>query len=135
MRLSNLFGVALVLTVIGCAAPANSPQNSPQDLSQSSAPPLPSQAALPDPPQRQPLGEGIPAAAPTATVAEAPSTGPAVTIDGANPLTPEQETLLASLKSQGLAPELENEVWLNSAPLKLEDLRGKVVIVEFWTYG
>ena len=40
-----------------------------------------------------------------------------------------------NLPSQGPAPELTNEVWINSEPLRLEDLRGKVAIVEFWTYG
>ncbi|HEY7531615.1 MAG TPA: redoxin domain-containing protein [Nitrospiraceae bacterium] len=33
------------------------------------------------------------------------------------------------------APEILNETWLNSAPLQLKDLRGKVVMVEFWTFG
>ncbi|MBI3002832.1 MAG: hypothetical protein HYY54_04275 [candidate division NC10 bacterium] len=33
------------------------------------------------------------------------------------------------------APEVESPVWINSAPLRLADLRGKVVLVEFWTYG
>ena len=33
------------------------------------------------------------------------------------------------------APELEADAWLNSEPLSLADLRGKVVIIEFWTYG
>jgi hypothetical protein len=33
------------------------------------------------------------------------------------------------------APELANEVWINSRPLRLADLRGKVVLLEFWTYG
>jgi cytoskeletal protein RodZ len=47
----------------------------------------------------------------------------------------EQLRLLASLKSQGAAPELLNEVWLNSEPLRLADLRGKVILVEFWTFG
>jgi len=49
--------------------------------------------------------------------------------------SPAQQELLATLKSQGAAPELTNEIWLNSTPLTLAELRGKVVIVEFWTLG
>jgi thiol-disulfide isomerase/thioredoxin len=49
--------------------------------------------------------------------------------------TEAQLQLLASLENQGAPPELFNEVWLNSDPLKLADLHGKVVIVEFWTFG
>jgi thiol-disulfide isomerase/thioredoxin len=33
------------------------------------------------------------------------------------------------------APEIISPTWLNSEPLKLETLRGKVVMVEFWTFG
>ena len=33
------------------------------------------------------------------------------------------------------APDINNEIWLNSQPLQLSDLRGKVVMVEFWTFG
>lgn len=50
-------------------------------------------------------------------------------------LTVEQMRTLAGLKNYGPAPELTNEIWLNSEPLQLADLRGNVVIVEFWTYG
>ena len=33
------------------------------------------------------------------------------------------------------APEFQDiEKWLNSEPLKLQELRGKVVLVDFWTY-
>jgi len=49
--------------------------------------------------------------------------------------TEAQLQLLASLENQGAPPELFNEVWLNSEPLKLADLHGKFVIVEFWTFG
>jgi len=34
------------------------------------------------------------------------------------------------------APEFPpNTQWLQSEPLKLADLRGRVVIVQFWTFG
>jgi thiol-disulfide isomerase/thioredoxin len=43
---------------------------------------------------------------------------------------------LASLPDLGPAPELTNTTWLNvDSPLRLADLRGKVVIVEMWTFG
>ncbi|MDR4479606.1 MAG: redoxin domain-containing protein [Nitrospira sp.] len=34
-----------------------------------------------------------------------------------------------------LAPEITNQTWLNSERLHLADLKGKVVLVEFWTFG
>ncbi len=33
------------------------------------------------------------------------------------------------------APELKGGPWLNSEPLKLKDLRGKVVLIKMWTFG
>jgi thiol-disulfide isomerase/thioredoxin len=33
------------------------------------------------------------------------------------------------------APDIRNETWLNSAPLRMAELKGKVVMVEFWTFG
>jgi len=33
------------------------------------------------------------------------------------------------------APEITSPVWLNSEPTRMADLRGKVVLVEFWTFG
>ena len=42
----------------------------------------------------------------------------------------------ASLPDLGPAPELTNTTWLNvDAPLRLADLRGKVVAIDMWTFG
>lgn len=42
----------------------------------------------------------------------------------------------AALPDFGPAPELTNTIWLNTdQPLRLADLRGKVVLLEMWTFG
>jgi hypothetical protein len=33
------------------------------------------------------------------------------------------------------APDISGGPWINSQPLALADLKGQVVLVEFWTYG
>ena len=33
------------------------------------------------------------------------------------------------------APDIASQTWLNSDPIHLTDLKGKVVMVEFWTFG
>jgi thiol-disulfide isomerase/thioredoxin len=33
------------------------------------------------------------------------------------------------------APDIASHTWLNSDPIHLSDLKGKVVMVEFWTFG
>jgi len=59
-----------------------------------------------------------PAASPTPTLAP-PTVAPAL-----------------SLPDLGPAPDITNEVWLNTdRPLNLAALRGKAVLVEFWTFG
>ncbi|MGH7308087.1 MAG: hypothetical protein ACREK6_05265 [Candidatus Rokuibacteriota bacterium] len=40
-----------------------------------------------------------------------------------------------AVKLGGPAPEITAGPWINSAPLTLAGLRGRVVLVEFWTYG
>lgn len=41
-----------------------------------------------------------------------------------------------TLPDLGAAPELTNDTWLNvDAPLRLADLRGKVVAIDMWTFG
>lgn len=40
------------------------------------------------------------------------------------------------LRDYGPAPELTNAVWLNTeTPLRLANLRGKVTLIDMWTYG
>jgi len=33
------------------------------------------------------------------------------------------------------APEVAGHAWINSSPLSMSQLDGRVVLVEFWTYG
>jgi thiol-disulfide isomerase/thioredoxin len=43
---------------------------------------------------------------------------------------------VASLPDMGPAPELTSNIWLNvDSPLRLADLRGKVILLEMWTFG
>jgi thiol-disulfide isomerase/thioredoxin len=45
-----------------------------------------------------------------------------------------EDTLIAADKATA-APEFAKGIWINSDPLMLEKLRGRVVMVEFWTFG
>lgn len=74
--------------------------------------------------QRRALLAGVAAAVAAPWVARAAGTGPAPA--GA----------AAALPDFGAAPEFTGiERWLNSAPLTLQQLRGRVVLVDFWTYS
>ena len=43
--------------------------------------------------------------------------------------------MVVSLPDLGPGPELRNEVWLNTdQPLRLAELRGKVVLLDMWTF-
>jgi thiol-disulfide isomerase/thioredoxin len=46
----------------------------------------------------------------------------------------EADTLIAADKAIA-APEFAKGNWINSDPLTLDKLRGRVVVVEFWTFG
>ena len=47
-----------------------------------------------------------------------------------------QPPVKVSLPDLGLAPELQNEFWLNTdQPLRLAELGGKVVLLDMWTFG
>lgn len=50
--------------------------------------------------------------------------------------TPTEEVIAVNLDDLGPAPEIENEIWLNTdQPLPLSSQAGKVVLLEFWTFG
>ncbi|MDR3468892.1 MAG: thioredoxin family protein [Xanthobacteraceae bacterium] len=54
--------------------------------------------------------------------------------DGNTPPAPDAEVRTAGLESN--APDFVGVTgWLNSEPLSIKALRGKVVLVDFWTYG
>ncbi len=40
-----------------------------------------------------------------------------------------------SLPSGPKAPKITNAVWLNTEPLSQDKLDGKVVLIDFWTFG
>jgi cytochrome c biogenesis protein CcdA/thiol-disulfide isomerase/thioredoxin len=91
------------------------------------APLAPMQSAMPkDSPVM--IEQSQPTAAPTATPAPAPAALP----------TPVEANLPAAvpLQNLGRAPEpVGITEWINSAPLTLQQLRGQVVLVHFWTFA
>ncbi len=53
-----------------------------------------------------------------------------------NQSPPSGNLTLASLQNYGPAPQIRGIAsWINSQPLNLTQLRGKVVLIDFWTYS
>lgn len=49
---------------------------------------------------------------------------------------PTRGAIVVDLPDMGEAPEWRNDVWINSdGPITLASQRGKVVLLEFWTFG
>lgn len=49
---------------------------------------------------------------------------------------PSEELRRAAYPDLGAAPELVGDTWINAdAPLRIVDLRGKVILVDMWTFG
>jgi thiol-disulfide isomerase/thioredoxin len=84
------------------------------------------------------------AARPVATAAAAaPAAGSAMmAMSGAAPSSPQSGAMMSAqgasgpAKTEGPLPELDGATgWLNSKPLTPAQLRGKVVVVDFWAYS
>ncbi|MCI4677340.1 cytochrome c biogenesis protein DipZ [Rhodoblastus acidophilus] len=71
-----------------------------------------------------------------ASVVMAPGEGAMMMKAGAGALKAEPARLVANLPDDGPAPALTGAVaWLDSPPLTWKELKGKVVLVDFWTYS
>jgi hypothetical protein len=46
-----------------------------------------------------------------------------------------EQVIQKIIPKPSLAPEIASSIWLNSPALSTQDLRGHVVVVEFWTFG
>jgi thiol-disulfide isomerase/thioredoxin len=56
-------------------------------------------------------------------------------VESVAPVPTTEEVYVADYRDYGPAPELLNEVWLNTeSPLRLVDLQGKVVLLDMWTF-
>jgi cytochrome c biogenesis protein CcdA/thiol-disulfide isomerase/thioredoxin len=78
--------------------------------------------------------ETMPTVQPTSRPASAPE--PTIAAPTPEPTVPPTPKPLIALEDRGVAPELVGLTeWINSDPLTLEQLRGKVVIIDFWTFG
>jgi thiol-disulfide isomerase/thioredoxin len=54
-------------------------------------------------------------------------------VSGDKPLAASDK--LATVNTSPVAPELASGTWINSAPLTIKELRGRVVLIDFWTFG
>lgn len=95
-----------------------------------SEPPVPTESAV------QPLKVIV--EQPTHQIIEARAVAtkfPTSTLIPTATLIPTETPYMSDLRNFGAAPELHDGLWLNTdTPLKLADLRGKVVLLEMWTF-
>ena len=96
-------------------------------------------APAPEPPPAVPAGvasPATPAAVPAAVTPEAPAQQQAAISPVAAEAAKPEEPAKLVLPVEGNLPSLTGAVqWLNSPPLTAEALKGKVVLVDFWTYS
>ncbi|MHC1781747.1 MAG: redoxin domain-containing protein [Anaerolineaceae bacterium] len=75
---------------------------------------------------------GCAASSPAVSTLQLEATPEKISADNPTP----SAAMMSDLPVIGTAPEFQNEVWLNvDQPLRLADLRGKVVLLDMWTFG
>jgi len=58
-----------------------------------------------------------------------------ILVAGAALLSRSETSAAGALRIGTPAPEITGDRWINSEPLSLATLRGRVIVVEFWTFG
>ncbi len=134
MKTLLLIGTLLIsMLLASCSGGATETAPTPSDAIGSTSVPVPTStpsAAV------SPLPTSVPAPAtpPTQTPQPVPVAPSTPTPTPALPSSPEP-TPMPPPPIGTIAPELVGtQEWVNSDPLKIGDLRGKVVLVDFWTY-
>lgn len=83
-----------------------------------------------------PLETSPEALSPSAAEAEPMTTDIEATAVATPATEPTVVGVMSDLPDLGAAPEITNDVWVNAdTPVTLASQRGKVVLVEFWTFG
>lgn len=112
-----VFILVLVLALAACAAGSGTPAPQSEALPQAQA------LAEPTPPPATPIPSATPLPATPTPVPPSATPTPVPPSDTPTPSGP-------------LAPELEGATgWINTEPFRLSDLHGKVVLLQFWTFG
>ncbi len=147
ITLFALVGLALV----ACGVEQSAPETPGPIATSTSVPPSLSPSPPPTPrpsPSRAPTITPRPTATPAPTATPRPTTTPppaqaesqptptAVTVVGIEPAGPTPPDVVG-LVDAGQIPAptpLGLDGWINSEPLEVEDLKGKIVLLDFWTY-
>lgn len=112
MHRRALFLAPIMALAVGCAGDLQSRLGSTDTPIVASEPDLHTPVSLPAPAAQAAVGSASPAASRT-------------------PLAPTR----IPLPGGPTAPVIQSDTWINSTPLAWDSLRGKVVMVEFWTFG
>ena len=117
-------GIVLVLAACGTTAaePTTENREAGEDIVMETA-----VSTLPPNPEESDSGQAV---SPTDPPPNTPTAQPTAI------QSPTPALIRADFPNLGIAPEIENEVWVNAdEPVTLASQRGKVVLLEFWTFG